>query len=240
MLAQSPKRPRDHNQLAKPVVDIAGHLFLIDWLNRSAVRAALYAILGTHDSRGESVMSESSHRPSRTSSAVDPDPFSIGLGLLEVLFAGATYLEARSQGMLRRGDGVDRFRQKWFSAQRTLINARRTVEEFSTYVQEYGYGDHVFLFGRVKLILNRGRVNQLRALQADILRTVIQMARNLDSLSEFLDDEYDPYIEAIRDRLDGVMLPETYNDAIFLVRESLALFEALINRADDREHFTQG
>ncbi len=66
------------------------------------------------------------------------------------------------------------------------------------------------------------------------------MARNLDLLSEFLDDEYQPYIEAINDKLYEVTLPETYDETLFLVRESLALFEALISRVEDREHFTKG
>lgn len=168
---------------------------------------------------------------------VDPDPFSIGFALMGLLFAGAAYLEARRQRMLTVQQRTNEFRSTWFQARRTLIHARRIVEEFSPYVLEDGYGGSEFLFGRVRLTLERGRVDRIRRLHANAQTTATFMADNLDSLSEFLDAEYQPYIEEIMAKLNEAQLPHTYDAVLLLAREGVALYEALINRVGEVEGF---
>ena len=72
---------------------------------------------------------------------VDPGPFAIGFGLL---FSGGAYLESRRRRMLTAQQRDGEFRKAWFHAQRTLIHARRIVEEFATYFAEDGFGDQEF------------------------------------------------------------------------------------------------
>ena len=69
---------------------------------------------------------------------VDPDPFAIGFCLLGLLVSGGAYLELRRKRILTENQRTGEFRQTWFQARRTLINARRVVEEFATYVAEDG------------------------------------------------------------------------------------------------------
>lgn len=45
---------------------------------------------------------------------VDPDPFSIGLGLPQIISAGASFLEARRQRQLIEQGQAERFRSAWF------------------------------------------------------------------------------------------------------------------------------
>lgn len=90
---------------------------------------------------------------------VDPDPFAIGFALLGLLFSGGTYLETRRRRMLSETQRNNEFRQKWFNSKRTLIHARRVIEEFETYVAEDGYGNESFLFGTARMNLPRERVD---------------------------------------------------------------------------------
>ena len=142
--------------------------------------------------------------------------------------------------MLTVQQRTNEFRRTWFNARRTLIHARRIVEEFGTYVLEDGYGSREFLFGRVRLTLDRGRVDRLRRLHANAQTTATYMADNLDELSEFLDAEYQPYIEGIMAKLNEAQLPHTYDAVLLLAREGIALYEALVNRVGESEGFTDG
>ena len=169
---------------------------------------------------------------------VDPDPFAIGFALLSLLVSGGAYLELRRNRILTENQRTGEFRQTWFQARRTLIHARRVVEEFATYVAEDGYGEQQFLFGRARLNLTRDRVDQLRRLHANSLTTASYMADNLDALSEFLDSSYQPLVDEIMGKLDELQLPHSYDAVVLLVREGVTLYEGLINEVGEREAFS--
>lgn len=168
---------------------------------------------------------------------VDPDPFAIGFGLLGLLFSGGAYLESRRRRILTAQQREGEFRKTWFHAQRTLIHARRIVEEFATYVAEDGFGDQEFLFGRARMNLPRDRVEQLRRLHANCQTTALHMADSLDDLSEYLDSSQAPAIEKIQDRLSEIQMPHTYDAVVVLVREVVALYEELIDTIGREEKF---
>ncbi len=176
----------------------------------------------------------------RISSAelVDPDPFAIGFSLLGVLVSGGAYLELRRNRILTENQRTGEFRQTWFQARRTLIHARRVVEEFATYVAEDGYGQQEFLFGRARLNLPRDRVDQLRRLHANSLTTASYMADNLDALSEYLDSSYRPMVDEIMEKLIELQLPHSYDAVVLLVRDGVTLYEKLINEIGQRESFS--
>ncbi len=173
-----------------------------------------------------------------TAELVDPDPFAIGFSLLGLLISGGAYLELRRNRILTENQRSGEFRQTWFQARRTLIHARRVVEEFATYVAEDGYGEQEFLFGRARLNLPRDRVDQLRRLHANSLTTASYMADNLDALSEYLDSSYQPMVDDIMEKLIELQLPNSYDAVVLLVRDGVTLYEKLINEIGQRESFS--
>ena len=169
---------------------------------------------------------------------VDPDPFAIGFALLGVLFSGGTYLETRRRRMLSESQRNNEFRQKWFNCRRTLIHARRVIEEFETYVAEDGYGRESFLFGTARMNLPRERVDQLRRIHANAHTTARHMGDDLDAISEFLGVEYQDLINQIMDKLHEQQLPHSYDAVVILAKDSLSLYERLISRVGENEGFS--
>ena len=169
---------------------------------------------------------------------VDPDPFAIGFSLLGLLISGGAYLEMRRNRILTETQRSGEFRQTWFQARRTLIHARRVVEEFATYVAEDGYGSQEFLFGKARLNLPRDRVDQLRRLHANSLTTASYMADNLDALSEYLDSTYTPLVEEIVNKLVELQIPHSYDAVVLLVRDGVTLYEKLIEEIGQKESFS--
>ena len=169
---------------------------------------------------------------------VDPDPFAIGFALLGLLFSGSTYLEARRRRMLSETQRNNEFRQKWFNSRRTLIHARRVIDEFETYVVEDGYGNQSFLFGTARMNLPRERVDQLRRIHANAHTTARNMADNLDDISEFLGEEYQDLINQILDKLHEQQLPHSYDAVIILAKDAIALYDQLIDSIGKNEGFS--
>lgn len=122
--------------------------------------------------------------------SVDPDPFGIGFAILSVIFGGAAYLEARRQRQFLERQAKEDFRRVWYDAKRTLIHARRIIEEFATYVSEDTFGGSEFLFGKVRLKVDPERAGQLRRLHANAHVTASHLSDSLDELLAFLDSEY--------------------------------------------------
>lgn len=164
---------------------------------------------------------------------IDPDPFTIGLGIFAIIISGGGYLEARRQREFIERQAQESFRRAWFEARRTLIHARRAIEEFATYVGEDGYGARAFTFGSVKLTLDRGRAEELRRLHANALTTAKYMADNVDTLADFLGSGYQGIIDQIMQKLTGQQLPKSYDEVVGLAREGLALFETLIQQVGE-------
>ena len=172
------------------------------------------------------------------SDEVDPDPFAIGFALLGLLFSGGTYLEARRRRMLSETQRNNEFRTNWFAARRTLIHARRIIEEFATYVAEDGFGSENFLFGTARMNLPRHRVVQLRRVHANAQTTARYMAETLDDLSEFLGPEYQDLIDQIMDKLHEQQLPHSYDAVVILARDAISLYERLLESVGNKEGFS--
>lgn len=179
-----------------------------------------------------------SNIPTDDNELVDPDPFAIGFALLGLLFSGATYLEARRQRMLSETQRMNEFRRRWFDCRRTLIHARRVVEEFETYVAEDGYGHQGFLFGTARMNLPRSRVDQLRHLHTNAHTTARYMADNLDDISNFLGAEYQDLINQIMDKLREQQLPHSYDAVLILAKDAIALYDQLIEKVGENEGFS--
>ena len=85
---------------------------------------------------------------------IDPDPFSIGLGLIQIIAGGGAFLEARRQRQALEQGHNDRFRSTWYQSRRSLIFFKRSADEFETYMLEFGYARREFRIGSVRIVLN--------------------------------------------------------------------------------------
>ena len=168
---------------------------------------------------------------------IDPDPFSVGITILSLIFAGGSYLEARRAREAAGAQARNDFRSAWFDARRTLIHARRIIEEFNTYVSEDNFGRVEFGFGKIRLQIDRGRALQLRRLHGNAHTTAEHMADDLDRLADHLDASYQERIDAILALLRQIsQFPQNYREVVTTARGALDLYEALINDIGDREN----
>jgi hypothetical protein len=178
--------------------------------------------------------------PPSADDAIDPDPFAIGFTILGILFAGGSYLETRRQHAFIETQAQNEFRRAWFECRRTLIHARRVVEEFATYVAEDNFGTREFIFGKVRLTVDTGRAQQLKRLHGNAHTTAEHMADDLDRLANFLSAAYQPQIEAINKHLmEMTQLPDRYREVITVARNALVLYEDLVNAVEDAEKFEE-
>jgi hypothetical protein len=99
-----------------------------------------------------------------TEPIVDPDPFVVGLGLIQVMAAGGAFLEARRQRQTMETSARNDFRKAWYDSRRSLIYFRRTADEFETHIFEEGFGRRAFRIGVVRLQLDFTKHKSIRRL----------------------------------------------------------------------------
>lgn len=172
-----------------------------------------------------------------SSQAVDPDPFTIGLGIFGAVAGGGAFLESRRQRRLMKEQQRGAFHGAWYAARRTLIHFKQQVDEFETYMLEDGYGKREFRIGVVRLSVDRGRHHALRRLRGQTLVTASRLGDNLDDLSEFLGEDYVDEIEMILGRLHDMQIPPTYRDVIHTAREARAWYGSFLDHVAEREGF---
>ncbi len=171
---------------------------------------------------------------------IDPDPFAIGLGLIQIISAGATFLEARRQRQATEQGQRDRFRASWFGAKRSLIYFKRTADEFETYMLEGAYARREFRMGIVRIALEPRQHQAMRRLLGQTTQTASHLADDLDDLSDFLGAADQVHIDAIRERLASIdKFPDKYRDVITLSREVIQLYQDLIDDIGERERFNE-
>lgn len=158
------------------------------------------------------------------SDLVDPDPFIIGLGILQIVAAGGAFLESRRQRREMQKAQRQQFRATWYAARRSVIFLKRTTDEFETYMFEGAYGRRQFRIGAVRLSVDPAQH---------------QTAQHLaDDLSNYLGPEDQAQIDAIHDRLNKIdQLPAQYRDVIVLAREAVQLYSDLLDDVGEREQF---
>ena len=170
---------------------------------------------------------------------VDPDPFSIGLGLITVLAAAGGYLEARRRRRVDEQSQRTEFRAAWFRARRSLIFFQQALSEFETYVLEEGFGRRSFGIGSIRLELDAGRHQALRRLHGQTMTTANFAADNFDELSNFLGPEDQETVDRVTTRLAEISFPNDYRGVVAMSREALSLFTDLLDDIGDRENFNE-
>ena len=169
---------------------------------------------------------------------VDPDPFSVGLGLVQIFAAGVMFLEARRRDQALQQGQRDAFMAVYFQAKRSLIFFKRAADEFETYMLEGGYGRREFRIGAVRVMFEPQQRHAMRRLHGQIMTTANHMADNLDDLSEFLGSDDQKNVDAIHERAQGIKaLPDSYRDVITLSREAVQLYQDLLDDIGERQGF---
>lgn len=176
--------------------------------------------------------------PNTADELIDPDPFSVGLGLVQIFAAGVMFLEARRHSQEIQQGQRDQFVAVYFQAKRSLIFFKRAVDEFETYIFEGGYGRKEFRIGAVRLMFEPNQRHSIRRLHGQILTTANHLADNLDDISEYLGPADQKNVDAIHDRAKGIeAFPDSYRDVISLSREAVQLFQDLLDDVGERENF---
>lgn len=176
--------------------------------------------------------------PAEPDQPIDPDPFAVGLGLIQVIAAGITFLEARRQRQVIQQGQRDDFRSAYFQAKRSLIFFKRASDEFETYMLEGGYSRREFRIGAVRIIVDPQQHQAMRRLHGQIMTTANHMADNLDDLSNFLSADDQANIDAIHERARSIQsFPDSYRDVINIARETMQLYQNLLDDIAERERF---
>ena len=168
---------------------------------------------------------------------VDPDPFSIALGIFGIIASGGAFLEARRQRQFMERQQQQSFRSAWFAAQRTLIHFKQVVDEFETYMLEDNYGGQALRIGIVHLTVDRGRHQALKRLHGQSMTTANFMADNLNSLSDFLGPEDQEAVATVLVTLSEMRVPDHYGEVITLARQAIDLYGGLLTSIGEREGF---
>jgi hypothetical protein len=170
---------------------------------------------------------------------VDPDPFTIGLGLFAAIAAGGTFLEARRSRQETERVQKDAFRSAWFASRRTLIHFKRAADEFESFMLEDGYARKAFRIGEVRISVDFNRHKSMRRLHGQVLTTANFMADHLDDLSEYLGSEDQPAVDRILVGLKEMSFPESYRDIIRMARTAGELYGDFLQDLGEREGFPQ-
>ena len=168
---------------------------------------------------------------------IDPDPFTIGLGIFGAIAGGGAFLENRRQRQLVEGQQRGAFRAAWFAARRTLLFFKHQIDEFETYMLEDNFGQKQFRIGAVRLSVDAGRHRALRRLRGQTMVTASHMGDDLDDLSEFLGTEYADQVTKVLDHLEAIKIPETYRELIHVARDAFYEYDGFLTYIADIEGF---
>lgn len=173
------------------------------------------------------------------SAAVDPDPFTIAIGIFGAAAAGGAFLETRRQRQALDRREREEFRGSWYDCRRSVVYLKRNTDEFETYLLEEGFGRRAFKIGIVRLVLgDEHRQRGIRRLQTQVYTTAHVLADNMDRLSNFLGPEDRPRVEHLLSVLQSIQLPERYSDVLRAARTAVDGYSEFLDEIDEREGFT--
>ncbi len=95
---------------------------------------------------------------------LDPDPFTVGIGIFSAIASVGGFLETRRQRRHAERAQRERFRTTWYAARRALIHFKGIVDEFETYVRQDDFGARAFRIGSVRLTVGEHQHDALRRL----------------------------------------------------------------------------
>ena len=164
---------------------------------------------------------------------VDPDPFSIGLALMGVVFAGATFLEGRRRYALVQQQDRNRFRVRWYQAKHTLLRAREVIGAIEAFTSQYNYGGMEFAYGVVRLPLTRRDAKRLRTMLRTTNTIANSMVAHIDDLSDYIGPEHQETINKMMDKVTENQRPHSYDAVIIVARDAIDLFDELLTALEE-------
>ncbi len=178
---------------------------------------------------------------------IDPDPFTIGMGVMMLIFTAGTYLEARRSSAAlaalrqhadtRVSQDRSRFRTRWYRARQAVLTARELTEEYQDFIRYQGIEDYGFRFGEARLILSRAHVNAIKGLSRRMSRATNDLANHIDDLSNFIDDRDEQLISDILEAIANGQQPHSHDAIAILALQAITLFDRLLLAISNREGF---
>ena len=187
----------------------------------------------------------------RSDELVDPDPFLLGTVLLQMIIAGAAYLETRRNAIATRRQTElminqmtmsderykNRFRTKYFNAVRAVLEAHRIVGTFESHMREHRFEGFKFEYGTHRLYTLRSKVRELQAFTRDANSVSAMMSSSLDELGEFLGDEYQRNTNKIHEKLRELQHSQYYELLVYLSFDAIELFAELLDDVNSESIF---
>ena len=160
---------------------------------------------------------------------IDPDPFTIGIGVFTAMVSGVGWLEMRRQ--TKQSDERDRnaFRAAWFTSRRAVIGFRGLLDEF---------GARSFRLGVVRLVLDGGRARDLWRLRDRAWDVGRELGSSLDALSEHLGAEYAPLVDEAHRAFQSIgAMPDRFTGLVRQGRAAVEAYSSLLDAIAEREGF---
>lgn len=182
---------------------------------------------------------------------IDPDPFTIGMGVMMLLFTAGTYLEARRSSAdvaairsaltqstdIRATQYRNRFRTRWYRARQAVLTARELTEEYQDFIRYLDIQGYGFRFGEARLNLPRPSVKVFKDLSRRMSRATNDLATHIDNLSDFIDDRDERLVSDILEAIADGQQPHTHDAIAILALQTITLFERLLHEISSREGF---
>ncbi|MBF6460177.1 hypothetical protein IU433_14140 [Nocardia puris] len=171
---------------------------------------------------------------------IDPDPFSIGLGIFGAACGAAAWLEARRARLSEAARERNEFRSAWFRCHRSVNFLDATLKEFSTHVHEQEISSRSFLFGSVRIgFRDRNDPASFARLSRQVDTTKSNITENFNNLSDFLGRNDQSDIEYLMEELTRTLkIPGTYGELIRSGTIAVSLLRDFLTRVGSREDFS--
>ena len=168
---------------------------------------------------------------------MDPDPFIIGMNLINMLTGGATFLETRRRNRENSEEYRRRYGSSFHRAFRKLTEASSHVSQFESYLDELSFRHLTYEYGVERLLLTRGQKRELRGYLRRVQTTGTDLLSALDQLSDYLRPEHQYLINEIHEIVRDIQGPHSFDAVAILARRAISVYIHLLDTVNEEEGF---
>lgn len=172
---------------------------------------------------------------------IDPDPFSVGIGIFGAVAGAGAWLEARRQRADSENKSRQDYRAAWFACVRSVDFLDSSIREFATYIAEESVGTRPFHFGSVRIgFVNRRTREGFARLSRQVDITKANLTENFDKLSEYLgQDEVELVGQLLSQLAEAIRtFPDSYLDLLEAGQSAVANLRGFLRSIGDSENFS--
>lgn len=171
---------------------------------------------------------------------IDPDPFSVALGIAGAIAGTAAWLETRRQRRGAESRAHQEFRASWFACRRSVEFLAHSIEEFAIFADERDIRREPLHFGSVRIRFEtRQDKDRFARLSRQIDITKANATENFEKISDFLGEEDSEAVNNIIHTVERALnpFPSSYAEVIVAGRRTVSTLEQFIVQLNSREHF---